>query len=136
VIVIDTNVIVHLYVECSSSPQARQVILRDADWASPILWRSEFRNALVKCLRSGVLQKEKLFGIMTAAETMMSGHEYEIASDDVLELSAETGCSAYDAEFVVMARGLRVPLVTTDKELLEKFPDTAVTPERFLAGER
>ncbi|HCS49004.1 MAG TPA: VapC toxin family PIN domain ribonuclease, partial [Candidatus Aminicenantes bacterium] len=120
------------YVESGSSPQARQVILRDADWASPILWRSEFRNALVNCLRSGVLQKEKLFGIMTAAETMMSGHEYEVASDDVLELSAETGCSAYDAEFVVLARDLRVPLVTTDRELLEKFPGTAVSPETFL----
>ena len=131
-IVFDTNIIVHLYVESGSSPQARQVILRDADWASPILWRSEFRNALVKCLRSGVLQKEKLFGIMTAAETMMSGHEYEVASDDVLELSAETGCSAYDAEFVVLARGVRVPLVTTDRELLEKFPGTAVSPETFL----
>jgi len=133
VIVFDTNIIVHLYVESGSSPQARQVILRDADWASPILWRSEFRNALVNCLRSGVLQKEKLFGIMTAAEMMMSGHEYEVASDDVLELSAETGCSAYDAEFVVLARDLRVPLVTTDKELLAKFPETALTPESFLA---
>ena len=132
-IVFDTNIIVHLYVESGSSPQARQVILRDADWASPILWRSEFRNALVNCLRSGVLQKEKLFGIMTAAEMMMSGHEYEVASDDVLELSAETGCSAYDAEFVVLARDLRVPLVTTDKELLAKFPETALTPESFLA---
>ena len=131
-IVFDTNIIVHLYVESGSSPQARQVILRDADWASPILWRSEFRNALVNCLRSGVLQKEELFGIMTAAEMMMSGHEYEVASDDVLELSAETGCSAYDAEFVVLARDLRVPLVTTDRELLEKFPGTAVSPETFL----
>jgi len=133
VIVFDTNIIVHLYVESGSSPQARQVILRDADWASPILWRSEFRNALVNCLRSGVLQKEKLFGIMTAAEMMMSGHEYEVASDDVLELAATSACSAYDAEFVALARDLRVPLVTTDKELLAKFPDTAVTPEKFLA---
>ena len=132
-IVFDTNIIVHLYVESGSSPQARQVILRDADWASPILWRSEFRNALVNCLRSGVLQKEKLFGIMTAAEMMMSGHEYEVASDDVLELAATSACSAYDAEFVALARDLRVPLVTTDKELLAKFPETALTPESFLA---
>jgi len=43
------------------------------------------------------------------------------------------GCSAYDAEYVVLARGARVPLVTTDKELLEKFPETAITPEAFLA---
>jgi len=57
-IVADTNIIVHLYVESESSPMARQVMLRDPDWTSPVLWRSEFRNALVTCLRSGFLQPE------------------------------------------------------------------------------
>jgi predicted nucleic acid-binding protein len=55
-----------------------------------------------------------------------------MASDDVIELAAGSGCSAYDAEFVVLAKDLGVPLVTTDRELLEKFPETAVTPGRFL----
>jgi predicted nucleic acid-binding protein len=64
---------------------------------------------------------------------MMLFNEHDVASDDVLELAAASGCSAYDAEFAVLARELRVPLVTTDKELLEKFPDIAVGPERFLA---
>jgi predicted nucleic acid-binding protein len=71
--------------------------------------------------------------IISEAESMMSFNEHEVASDDVLELAALSGCSAYDAEFVVLARDLRVPLVTTDRELLEKFPETALTPERFLA---
>lgn len=64
---------------------------------------------------------------------MMSGSEFDAASDDVLELASTSGCSAYDAEFVVLARDLRVPLVTTDQELLEKFHDTTVSPEDFLA---
>jgi predicted nucleic acid-binding protein len=50
-----------------------------------------------------------------------------------LDLAISSKCSAYDAEFVVLARDLRVPLVTTDKELLAKFPDIAVAPEMFLA---
>ena len=132
-IVADTNLIVHLYVESGSSLSARQVLLRDPHWTSPILWRSEFRNALVKCLRGGVIQQDRAFKIMAAAETMMSGHEYHVASDDVLDLAAGMGCSAYDAEYVVLAKEAHVPLVTTDKELLEKFPETAVTPEEFLA---
>jgi predicted nucleic acid-binding protein len=48
-------------------------------------------------------------------------------------LAVSSGCSAYDAEFVVLARELGVSLVTLDKELLDKFPGTAVSPERFLA---
>jgi len=65
-------------------------------------------------------------------ESMMSGGEYAVASGDVLSLAASTACSAYDAEFVVLARELGVPLITTDKLLLESFPDTAVSPARFL----
>lgn len=133
-IVADTNIIVHLYIASTSSQSARRVLLRDPEWASPFLWRSEFANALVKCIRGGVLQRDEAFGIQDAAESMMSGGEFDVASDDVLELAAGSGCSAYDAEYVVLARGLRVPLVTTDRELLEKFPETAVSPEKFLAG--
>ena len=132
-IVSDANLIVHLYVESESSPVARQVMLRDPEWTSPILWRSEFRNVLVKCIRGGVLQPDKAFRIMAAAETMMAGHEFHVASDDVLDLAAGAGCSAYDAEYVVLARETRLPLVTTDRELLEKFPETALTPKMFLA---
>ncbi len=132
-IVSDTNLIAHLYLEGEVSPLARQVVLRDPDWAAPFLWRSEFRNALIKCLRGRVLERDKAFRILGSAESMMAGWEFDVASDDVLELASTSGCSAYDAEFVVLARDLRVPLVTTDQELLEKFPETAVSPERFLA---
>ena len=132
-IVSDTNLIAHLYLEGETSPLARQVVLQDPDWAAPFLWRSEFRNTLVKCLRAGILERDKAFRILGAAESMMAGWECDVASDDVLELAATSGCSAYDAEFVALARDLRVPLVTTDKELLAKFPETALTPESFLA---
>ena len=69
---------------------------------------------------------------MTEAESLMSGGEYAVASGDVLSLAASTACSPYDAEFIVLARDLGVPLITTDKLLLESFPDTAVSPPRFL----
>ncbi len=46
---------------------------------------------------------------------------------------ATAGCSAYDCEFVVLARELRVRLVTFDTEVLQSFPDTADSPETFLS---
>ena len=70
---------------------------------------------------------------MTEAESLMAGNEYAIVSGDVLSLAASSACSAYDAEFVVLARELGIPLVTTDKQLLDSFPETAVSPTRFLA---
>lgn len=132
-IVSDTNVLIHLFVESESTPFARQLMILDPEWVSSILWRSEFRNALVRCLRAGVLRPDKAFKIMAEAESRMAGHEFLMASEKVLGLAVSAACSAYDAEYVVLARELRVPLVTTDKELLKKFPGTAVTPEEFLA---
>jgi predicted nucleic acid-binding protein len=133
VIVSDTSLIAHLYLKGETSPLARQIVLRDPDWATPFLWRSEFRNTLVKCIRAGILDRDKAFRVLGAAESLMAGGEYDPVSHDVLELAATTGCSAYDAEFVALARELRVPLVTRDKELLRKFPETALTPGKFLA---
>jgi predicted nucleic acid-binding protein len=70
---------------------------------------------------------------MSEAESLMSGGEFAVISGDVLSLAASSACSAYDAEFVVLAREMGVPLVTTDRRLLESFPETAVTPERYLS---
>lgn len=132
-IVVDTNIRFYLFADSDQSGLAERVLEKDREWLGPSLWRSEFRNALVKSMRNTLMDLGTALRIMAVAETIMPGDEYDVASDDVLELAAASGCSAYDAEFVVMARGLRVPLVTTDRELLEKFPETAVTPERFLA---
>ncbi|MCX6574303.1 MAG: type II toxin-antitoxin system VapC family toxin [Candidatus Aminicenantes bacterium] len=132
-IVADTNLLAYLHIKGKNSPVARQVVLQDPHWAAPFLWRSEFRNTLITCVKGGLVERNEVFGIMAAAESMLAGWEYDVVSDEVLELATATGCTAYDAEFVALARDLRVPLVTTDKELLEKFPDTAVSPEHFLA---
>lgn len=43
-------------------------------------------------------------------------------------------CSAYDCEFVWLARDLRLPLVTADRKVLDAFPDT-VAP-RCVSGEK
>jgi len=133
VIVADTNLIAYFYVKGGYSDLANQVLLRDPRWAAPLLWRSEFRNTLVKCVRGELIEWGDAFRIMTEAESLMAGNEYAVVSGDVLSLAASSACSAYDAEFVVLARGLGVPLVTMDKDLLESFPETAVSPERFMA---
>jgi predicted nucleic acid-binding protein len=133
-IVVDTNIIAYLLVNGEYSESAEKVLLKDPGWAAPLLWRSEFRNTLVKCVRGGLVELNDAYRIMADAESLMSEGEYAVASGDVLSLAASAACSAYDAEFVVLARELGVPLVTTDNRILESFPDTAVSPARFIAG--
>jgi len=133
VIVVDTNLIAYLLIDGDQTGSAEKVLLKDEHWVSPLLWRSEFRNTLVKCIRTGLLSLDAAFRIMSEAESLMAGYEYAVVSGDVLSLAGSSSCSAYDAEFVALARDLGFPLVTTDKLLLESFPDTAVSPARFLA---
>jgi len=132
VIVVDTILLAYLFVNGEHSESAEKVLLKDSRWAAPLLWRSELRSVLVKCVRTGYVELNDAFQIMTEAESLMSGGEYAVASGEVLSIAASTSSSASDAEFVVLARDLGVPLITTDKLLLESFPNTAVSPSRFL----
>jgi predicted nucleic acid-binding protein len=44
----------------------------------------------------------------------------------VFRSALDLGLSAYDAEFVVLARALGTPLVTEDHQILEAAPGVAV----------
>ena len=56
----------------------------------------------------------------------MAGHEFDVDSSTVLALVRDSGCSAYDCEFIALAQQLGTPLVTMDKKLLKAFPGCAM----------
>ena len=131
-IVVDTNLIGYLYLESAHSRQAEQALLKDGQWAAPLLWRSEFRNVLAHYIRKQWLSLEKCRQVMNEALVLLEEQEYEVDSHSVLALAAKSACSAYDCEFVALAQELGVPLVTIDKQILEDFPTIAVSIEAFV----
>ena len=68
---------------------------------------------------------------MDEAETLMQGEEYQVDSGRVIKLMDSSKCSAYDCEFVALAQRLDIPLVSSDKQILDEFPDTAVSIESY-----
>jgi predicted nucleic acid-binding protein len=56
------------------------------------------------------------------AESLLSGNEYEVDLLDVLTLVRDSECSAYDSEFITLAKRLGVNLITMDKKVLRSFP--------------
>ena len=132
-IVVDTNLLVYLFVGGQRTTQAEAVLARDPVWVAPILWRSEFRNTVIGLVRKRALPLEDAIQIVSEAERAMAGREYSVASQRVLHLAARSRCSAYDCEFVSLAEDLSVPLVTADRQVQRAFPSIALAPEVFLS---
>ena len=133
-IVVDTNILVYLYIHSDRSARAAAVLRQDPDWAAPLLWRSEFRNVLALYLRQGRLSLVEVRQIMDDVTELMLDWEYELASYHVFDLVNQSTCTAYDCEFVALAQELGVPLVTTDRQIQEQFPDIALSPDAFLSS--
>ncbi|MDF1480716.1 MULTISPECIES: type II toxin-antitoxin system VapC family toxin [Extensimonas] len=124
--VVDSNVLAYLYLPGEYTAAAEALMEHDPDWAAPVLWRSEFRNILAGYLRRGKLTFEQAHALQSEAEDLLSGAEYEVDSRSVLELVRDSECSAYDCEFVALAKTLGTKLVTMDGKVLRSFPDIAV----------
>lgn len=130
-IVVDTNVIVHLLITSDRTAQAEKAFEKDPDWAAPLLWRSEFLNVLAGYLRGKTISITEAQRVMGEALRVMEGSEIPASPMHVLELTALSTCTAYDCEFVALAQDLGVKLVTADKQILAQFPDTAIELSKF-----
>jgi predicted nucleic acid-binding protein len=130
-IVVDTNIVVHLHINGEWTTQVLMILQKDPAWYSPPLWQSEFRNVLSGIMRKKLIDLNQARQIMEAALETMSGREIPVSSGRVLELAASSSCSAYDCEFVSLAQELGVKLITMDKQILAGFPGTALTPVEF-----
>ncbi len=130
-IVADTNVIAYLFIPGVHTDLAEKALRRDQDWAVPFLWRSEFRNVLAGYIRQKNIQFDIAVQIMEQAEALLRRFEYSVSSLKVLELVAKSKCSAYDCEFVALALDLNAPLITTDNQILNSFPEFTVSLRSF-----
>jgi len=127
VIVVDSNIIAYLYLPSEFSAQVEQLLAKEQHWAAPMLWRSELRNVLALYLRKNLLSFDQAYAIQTKAEILLADSEYEVPSLDVMRLVESSTCSAYDCEFVALAKRLNTKLVAADKKILKEFSGIAVT---------
>lgn len=130
-IVADVNLVAYLLIEGEHTTTAEAVLRADAEWAAPMLWRSEWRSVLAGYLRRGELGYAAVLEMIDVAEAMLHGREHLVESDRVMHLVSRSTCSAYDCEYVALAEALDVPLVTADRQVLADFPSIAKSPKSF-----
>ena len=132
-IVVDTNIIAYLYLPTDQTEHAEYLLEREPEWAAPLLWRSEFRNVLTLYLRKSLISFEDAIKIQLEAESLLKENEYMSNSLDVFRLISNSSCSAYDCEFIALAKSQKTKLVTMDRKILAEFPGIAVSIEKFLS---
>jgi predicted nucleic acid-binding protein len=130
-IVADTNIISYLFLPTEFSDKASRLYQSDPEWAAPVLWRSEFRNVLALYLRKKLITLAEALVLQEEAEALMLDKEFTVPSVSVLSLTDKSTCSAYDCEFVALARQLSVKLVSEDKKILAEFPNVAVSLNQY-----
>lgn len=125
-IVVDTSVLAYLLVPGAHTVAAEALFEADDEWTAPPLWRSEFRNVLANYVRQGSLDYRAACALQEEAEGLMTEAAHEADSRLVLQLAQDTGCSAYDCEFMALATLLDVKLVTLDTKVLKSYPACAI----------
>ena len=131
-IVADSNTIAYLYLPTKYTKNIEKLLQLDSEWVAPALWRSELRNILALYMRQKIVDFETACKIQAEAESLLGPNEYNVDSLSVLTLTQHSGCSAYDCEFVALAKALNIKLVTEDKKVRRSFPEIAMTAKKYI----
>ena len=135
-IVVDTNVFIRLTVGHDAGGDAALLHQLDPEWAAPPILMSELRNVLLGYIRRGDIDSDRAMATCYEAVSVLGDRIDGVPHDRVIETALECGLSAYDAEFVVLARTLGTLLATSDREILEGAPDVAVSVRDALPAAR
>ena len=132
-VVVDTNILAYYWLPGARTEEAAALRRSTGHWYVPKLWRSEFRNVLAGLLRRKVLDPAAAKALVRAVEAELADFEREVDSIAVIDLVSGSDCSAYDCEFVALARSMGVPLVTEDRKVRCGFSDIAVGMAALIA---
>jgi predicted nucleic acid-binding protein len=101
-------------------------------WVAPALWKADFLNILALYYRKGMIDYSQAAIALDVAERLIGAREHAADAKAIMEVIVNSNCSAYDCEFIVLAKKLATKVITYNKKLIEEFPDLALTPEEYL----
>jgi predicted nucleic acid-binding protein len=131
VIVVDVNVVAYFLIEGDKTAAARDLLRRDPDWRLPALWRHEYLNVLATYAREGGATVAEARSLWRRGVELFAAGEQGVDMESALALAAENRISAYDAQYITLARQLQTVCVTEDQRLLGQFPALARSMQAF-----
>jgi len=121
-LLVDTNLIVPLYVRTAHSDAARKLLAFDGLWRTEPLALIEFSNVLATYQRSRYITAEAARDCLTRAEIWLRPLLFSIGHDAALDLAMRYKVTAHDARFLALAQEARARLVTEDARLRAAAP--------------
>ncbi|MCY3547548.1 MAG: type II toxin-antitoxin system VapC family toxin [Gemmatimonadetes bacterium] len=125
-IVVDSSVMVRLVVGGRDGAEAARLFRQDPEWAAPANLIGGVRRVLLGLVRRGSLTVDQAKAMCDDAALALGGRIVTVPSARVIDAALECGLSAEQAEFVVVARELGVPLATGDRAVLSAARDVAI----------
>jgi predicted nucleic acid-binding protein len=133
VIVVDANILVYSLVVSEHQTNTMRLREKGPDWRVPGLCLHEVHNVLVTMERQGFMTQDQRYGLLSRVEQFMQVAESPVDLSAALANAARYRITGYDAQYVTLAQGLGVPLITEDRRLRTAVPDGVLTVEEFLA---
>lgn len=121
-LVVDTNIIVPLFVRAAGSHAAKELCDRDDVWRTDPFALIEFSNVLATYERARYLTTAKAQECLARAESFLRPHYFSVSHEAALELAIRLRITDYDARFLALAQELGSRLVTQDAKLRAAAP--------------
>jgi predicted nucleic acid-binding protein len=121
-LVVDTNIIVPLYVRTATSDAVRALREREAVWRTDPFALIEFSNVLATYERARYLTKAIAQQCLAEAEAFLRPHYFSVTHEATLEFAMRHRLTAYDGRFLALAQQLGARLVTEDAKLRATAP--------------
>lgn len=113
--VVDSSVAVKWYVAEQDSDLAATLL--GVELAAPELIRAEVANALWKKVRKGEARQEQVTPALPHLAASVILLPSDMLAEQALEVAFHLGHPVYDCFFLVLAKRLQVPLITSDARL-------------------
>jgi predicted nucleic acid-binding protein len=129
--VVDTNVVAYFLLGTEPfALETRRFWETIDEPVAPAHWQAELVNVIWMAVKTGALAAPDGYRrIDFASRLRVRSVALGTLWQSALALSIESGVSAYDTLFIVLAQQLELPLVTFDKKLLKTFPYIARRPD-------
>jgi predicted nucleic acid-binding protein len=86
---------------------------------------------LATFVRHSGIEISDAIDIWQKSNLLLTPGERDVDMIYALRLATQNNISAYDAQYVALAMELGVPCVTEDQQVLETFPDIALSMQEF-----